>query len=489
MKGIPGEVVLGRYKIEFRLGQGGFGRIYLAKQIAFGRQVAIKVANPSFSKNKEMRERFLREAVLVSAISHPSVVTYYDFGEDEDHDLILVMEYLHGMSLRELLDKGKVLSLTTTAKYAAEAAYGLAEAHRKGIVHRDIKPSNLFIVAPQTREERLKVIDFGILWVDPKIRPGLPRLTANDMVIGTPEYLPPEVLLGRTPDGRSDQYSLALTVYEMLSGKKPFSELSQEQALMERVTSRPCDLMFVSAGREIPPKVARVLYQALSPDPDERFPSIDMFGDAILEASGLKIPDVHDEKTVIAEPSVVSTYIDPTVINIDISTRKKRPIYLILISTLILAITLVLLFVLRNFEKPPETIKGSFQKEVQTQIHLQNFDYGLSKIPRRLSVSMEESKTDITPLKTKMVAKKITKQTEKTTTSKEPSIIIFNAIPWADLTVDNISYGRTPKTITLEPGKHTVRLSHPSLGIKETTIVVPAGERMVKTFDLQSHPP
>jgi len=141
--------VLGRYRLEVQVGEGGFGRVFLARQVAFDRQVAVKAASPERG-DAIARERFKREAVLVASMNHPAIVTYHDFGVDDDGDLILVMEYLRGGTLSEVVRRKKALPLATVARLLAQAAAGLAEAHRHGIVHRDVKPSNLFVVDPGT---------------------------------------------------------------------------------------------------------------------------------------------------------------------------------------------------------------------------------------------------------------------------------------------------------------------------------------------------
>ena len=299
MKGEAGERVLGRYRVEHPIGEGGFGCIYLGRQVALDREVAIKASRPGRRDEEGARERFRREALLVAGINHPNVVTYHDFGVDDDGDLVLVMEHLQGCSLLDVLRRGRPMPLADVVRWMAEAAAGLHEAHARGLVHRDVKPSNLFLVAPGTRSERLKVIDFGILLADRQAHPELADLTRSDAFIGTPEYVAPEMMLGRNLDGRADQYALALVTFELLAGRRPFPP-ADDGGLLIRLSERPEALDFRESGRRVPPGLSRVLWKALSPSPAERYPTIVAFGDALREAAAGFDEDGHGDRTRVA---------------------------------------------------------------------------------------------------------------------------------------------------------------------------------------------
>lgn len=296
MKGEAGERVLGRYRLEHPIGEGGFGQVFLGRQVALDREVAIKASRPNRRDDEGTRERFRREALLVAGINHPNVVTYHDFGVDEDGDLVLVMEHLKGCSLLDVLRRGRPVPLLDVARWMAEAAAGLNEAHARGLVHRDVKPSNLFLVAPGTRSERLKVIDFGILLADPRAHPELQGLTRSDAFIGTPEYVAPEMMLGRGLDGRADEYALALVAFELITGRRPFPA-ADEGGLLMRLSERPAGLDFRDTGRRVPPGVSAALWRALSPSPGERYPTITAFGDALRDAVSGFDEDGHGDRT------------------------------------------------------------------------------------------------------------------------------------------------------------------------------------------------
>ncbi len=287
MKGESGEVVLGGYRIDYPLGHGGVGRIHVGRQVSLHREVAIKSVRPDMAGAVAIRERFRREAVLAASINHPNVVTYYDFGVDDDGDLILVMERLKGWTLLEEMRKHPRVPAAITARRIREAAAGLGAAHEAGIIHRDVKPSNLFLVGPGTPAERVKLIDFGILRVAVDAQPALgdlEDLTHSDAFIGTPDYAAPEMILGANVDGRADQYALALVALLMLTGRKGF--VSREPcALLARVSRRPDAIEDPpEGGGGLAGPVRDVLYRALTPDPEGRYRTVGAFADALVMA-------------------------------------------------------------------------------------------------------------------------------------------------------------------------------------------------------------
>ncbi len=284
MKGVKGEIVAGRYRVGDQVGTGGFGTVYAGRQMNLERDVAIKVMRKGPEGAAVSRERFRREAVLSSSFSHPNIVTYHDFLIDDDGDMILVMEFLRGVTLDRILARDGRMEVGRAARIVAGVAEGLAECHRAGIVHRDIKPSNIFILEEGTSRERAKIIDFGILWTMPDLADGMPDLTRENAFIGTPEYVAPEVLIGAYPDGRTDQYALALVALRAMTGEMPFPD-SKGRAILDRLARRPAALD--SASLAGCPAVRGVLYKALSPEPGDRFGDMDVFGRAMCASAGV----------------------------------------------------------------------------------------------------------------------------------------------------------------------------------------------------------
>jgi serine/threonine-protein kinase len=208
-----GRVLGGRYRLVAALGTGASAHVFLAEDVSLRRRVAVKVLQPALARDASFLKRFEAEARSVASLNHPHVLRVFDWGEDADGPY-LVLEYLQGGSLRDVLDHGVSLSQAQAARLGAEAAEGLAYAHARGLVHRDVKPANLLL----DEEGRVRIADFGVAralaeaaWTEP-----------DGAMIGTARYASPEQAQGQSVDGRSDVYSLALVLYEALTGEVPF---------------------------------------------------------------------------------------------------------------------------------------------------------------------------------------------------------------------------------------------------------------------------
>jgi len=215
---------LGPYEIVSALGAGGMGEVYRARDTRLGRDVAVKVLPSDFAADAERRRRFEQEARAASALNHPNIVSIYDIGT-ENGVAWIAMELIEGASLRDLADAGGV-SPRRVLEIAAPLAEGLARAHAAGIVHRDLKPENVMI----SKDGFVKILDFGLAKATAAPKDGGSQMPTMDpgtgagTVLGTVAYMSPEQAAGRPVDHRSDQFSFATIVYELLSGKKPFAK-------------------------------------------------------------------------------------------------------------------------------------------------------------------------------------------------------------------------------------------------------------------------
>ncbi|MFZ3452127.1 Stk1 family PASTA domain-containing Ser/Thr kinase [Arthrobacter sp. 7Tela_A1] len=275
-------ILNGRYEVGELIGRGGMADVYLGRDTRLGRAVAIKVLRPDLARDPLFQSRFRREAQAVAGLNHPSIVSVYDTGDQEitngspdDVRLpFIVMEYVSGRTLRDLIKAGEIGTDDAIA-YTLGVLSALEYSHRSGIVHRDIKPANVMV----TSEGTVKVMDFGIARA---IADSAATMTQTQAVIGTAQYLSPEQARGETVDARSDLYSAACLLFEMLAGRPPFVGESPVSVAYQHVREAPPAAS--SFNPEVSPALDAVLEHALAKDRSDRFQNAHAFRDA-LEAS------------------------------------------------------------------------------------------------------------------------------------------------------------------------------------------------------------
>ena len=282
---LVGHVVGERYQVQRRIGGGGMGEVYLARHVLMGRPSALKVLNRTLMQDPDAITRMSREATNASRISHPNVCAVYDFGLTGDGLVFLAMEYVEGRTLSSLLEEGGALPLCRAARLMAQCAAGLQAAHDLGIVHRDLKPDNIMVVTGG-EEETVKLVDFGIAKAiagDDGV--GGQGVTRSGFIVGTPEYMSPEQLAGAPLDARSDQYSLGLVFYQMITGRLPFEGDSLRGSLAKRLTDPPRPLSAANPGEGFPAGLEESVRRALSRDPGSRHASVQAFADSVARAA------------------------------------------------------------------------------------------------------------------------------------------------------------------------------------------------------------
>jgi len=282
-----GRVIAGRYRIISPLSQGGMGAVYLAQQVSLGRDVALKVMLER-GADPELIKRFDVEARAVCQLKHPNIITYHDYGRDDDGQPYLVMEYLAGYPGTKLVYGERRPGLLDLVRVVVQVCSALHEAHTKSIIHRDLKWSNV-MVCPQSHDPFFsKLIDFGIMKVATDGSSGDQRaLTRTGMLLGTPEYMSPEAICGMPIDGRADQYSLAIMLWEALEGHRPFDASSHFELLRQQVQETPPPFEVAAELVAIYPEVEAVILQAMEKHPDDRFDDILAFQQALMVAVGL----------------------------------------------------------------------------------------------------------------------------------------------------------------------------------------------------------
>jgi len=280
---LVGTVLGGRYRILRLLGEGAMGGVYVGEHLRIGRRDAIKVLRGQHAFDAESIARFNRGARNLSAIRHPNVCTLYDYGETEDGSPFLALELITGESLKDLLDREQPLDPLRAVRIAMQVADALDAAHAADIVHRDLKPANIMIEQARDGTDVAKVVDFDIAKGPEATGEEVTRL---GFVVGTPEYMSPEQLMGERLDGRSDIYSLGIVLFRMLTGALPFRGGNTQQIMVERLTHLPLSLGEVLPGREFTPSLQAVLERSLARDRDHRHPDAATLGRELRAVAG-----------------------------------------------------------------------------------------------------------------------------------------------------------------------------------------------------------
>lgn len=299
-----GMVIAERYKVNKLLGEGGMGKVYQAQHVRLPQQAAIKVLHQDMVKDAGAVARFNREAANAARIEHDRVARVFDFGETSDGLVYIAMEFVPGITLRGLLDEERRLSPVRAANLVYQVAEGLDAAHRLNIVHRDLKPDNILVITDEAGVDRCKVVDFGIA----KVTNGSEtQLTQVGMLVGTPDYMSPEQVLGEQLDGRSDLYALALVAFEMFTGDLPFEGSTPERKLTARLIQDPRTLTDVAPDVAWPPALLAAFDHALVREPENRTPSAMEFADALVNAvetwTGMS---VLRARTPMSTPAILS---------------------------------------------------------------------------------------------------------------------------------------------------------------------------------------
>jgi len=274
LDGLVGRELNNRYRVERKIGEGGFGAVFEGKQLATGRPVALKILHPHSVADPTVVARFRREAEACSQLRNPHTVTIYDFDQTEDGVLYLAMELVRGESLQAIQHRDGVIEPTRALGILDQVAEALVEAHDKGIVHRDMKPENI-MVEQRGDADFVKVLDFGIA----KILSGdgnkaIPALTAIGQTVGTLEFMSPEQLRGKTLDGRSDIYALGMVAYEMLTGQLPFKNAKSTTEVIQFHLQEPAPApSSLRADLTIPPAVDELVLKMVAKSRDARHES------------------------------------------------------------------------------------------------------------------------------------------------------------------------------------------------------------------------
>jgi tRNA A-37 threonylcarbamoyl transferase component Bud32 len=275
----PGTIFEQRYNILKELGSGGMSTVYLAEHLLMKKMVAVKLLKTQFSSDTTSLRRFQRESQAASSLSHPNIVGIYDFSVSASGQAYMVMEFVEGQSLGDLLKERKTIPWQEAIELFLDICEGLEHAHSKGIIHRDLKPGNIMLLPPTTSDKNFapKIVDFGLAKVcdQPEL-----NLTQTGEVFGSPLYMSPEQWQGQHIDLRSDIYAMGCVMYDVLTGNPPFSGANSLETMMMHMNA-PVPAM--AADLHVPPWLEKIIRKAMAKDPEKRFETVSELKKAIAD--------------------------------------------------------------------------------------------------------------------------------------------------------------------------------------------------------------
>ncbi|MBA4065107.1 MAG: hypothetical protein C0501_15615 [Isosphaera sp.] len=267
---MTGRVFLGRYETRRLLGEGGMGRVYLARQLDLGRDVVVKVMHDHIAADPKFRDRFQRETLLMARFHHPGAVTLYDASLGDPLGPCIVMEYVKGVNLEAVLARNGRMTAPRVGRIVGELCEVLQAAHDGNIIHRDLKPANLMLVDADTPRERVKVMDFGLAKLIEGEAVRKVTDTNVDFAVGTPGYICPEQVRGEEMDHRGDLYSVGVMMYELLTGRLPFTGPTGMDILLAHATETPPTFAEIGLKGWVPGEVERLVFDCLAKEPADR---------------------------------------------------------------------------------------------------------------------------------------------------------------------------------------------------------------------------
>jgi serine/threonine protein kinase len=279
-----GQTIGERYRLKALLGMGAMGQVFVAENMAIGVEVAVKLLKAELIASREFRQRFQKEAEAVGSINHQNVARFLDLVVGDP--TFLVMEYVAGPTLHQLIEHEKRLPYERALTIAARLCWGLDAAHARGIIHRDLKPANIILASDSEIGEQPKIVDFGLAKLATATQTA--ELTRTGQIVGTPEYMAPEQIEGKKVDARADVYSLGCVLYKMLVGRSPFSGEDDVQVLYRQLHEPPQPPSTLVPG--IPTSVDQVLARALAKAPTDRYPDTRELAHALDNANDRRRP-------------------------------------------------------------------------------------------------------------------------------------------------------------------------------------------------------
>jgi serine/threonine-protein kinase len=306
-----GALIGGRYAIRGLLGKGSMAQVYLAEDTVTGEPVAVKLLDQEMARRRSLRERFFREIDVARKLEHPNIGRILGAGEQEGRIPYLVIEYLFGESLGDMIRRTGSVDPARILPLIRDAASALGAAHRAGIIHRDIKPDNIFLVGTVDAPHDVKVLDFALA----KLQAG--NLTGVGMAVGTLAYMAPEQAITDKVDARSDIYGLGVVMFRIFAGRLPFTQMERSRLVGSHLfVAPPPPTQF---RPDLDPRLEEVILTALRKNPDNRYPSMDVLvedierilgqrADALYAGNVYRDPDVYEPKSPFAQSTAQNLY-------------------------------------------------------------------------------------------------------------------------------------------------------------------------------------
>lgn len=265
-----GSVLAGRYEIISEVGRGALGVVYKARHLVMEKTVAVKILFADVEKDETTFLRFQREAQAASSMSHPNIVTVYDFGVSDGKTPYLVMDFVEGVNLKDVIARHGRLSIDRSVSIFLQMCSALEHAHSKGILHRDIKPENVVLLHTAWNPEFVKLVDFGIAKYVNEPTTASRKLTMEGQVLGTPAYMSPEQVMGDKLDARSDIYCMGVLMYNVITGKLPIVGSTSTDTMSRHITDQPIEFHIACPELKIPFRLQRTIMKALKKHPQDR---------------------------------------------------------------------------------------------------------------------------------------------------------------------------------------------------------------------------
>ncbi|HET6584273.1 MAG TPA: serine/threonine-protein kinase, partial [Nannocystaceae bacterium] len=278
---LVGTILADRYRILRKLGEGGMGSVYLAEHTTINKRLAIKVLSSEYCHKQDLVNRFLQEARAASMIEQENVVEITDFGSTPGGSVFFAMEYLNGEDLAATIKREGALSWTRARQILLQICAALGSAHAAGIIHRDMKPDNCYRIRRGSNDDFIKVLDFGIAKVQSDEGDGGRALTRTGMIFGTPEYMSPEQAKGEKVDHRVDVYAVGVIMYELLTGRVPFTADTFMGILTKHMFEAPQAPSALIGPGSIPVDVEAIILKSLQKDREYRFQTMAEMAHAI----------------------------------------------------------------------------------------------------------------------------------------------------------------------------------------------------------------